>query len=377
MRTCVMHLLTGFEVGGAEVVALNLARCMDRSMFRVMACSLSGPGPMESRFAAHGIETRYLTRRRTVLGKDLGMPWRLARLLRRERVDLLHCHNRLPLLAGAIAAKPAGVKAVICTRHAIGMRRKRGQPWFLERLVAPLVSHYVTVSRGVLERAVSTGRIRADKATVIHNGVDTERYVPAATGARDATSPVVLGCVARLSDEKRHCDLIDALGELVNRGHDVRLDLVGDGTLRDALTSQVSRLGLGERVAFLGSRDDVPELLHRLDLFVLPSRFEGLPLTVLEAMATGLPVVATRVGSLDEVVEEGRNGLLVPAEDPAALADALEKLVTDADLRERMGREGRTLAESTFSLSAAARRHEELYLRTLSKCGATPRGERT
>ena len=372
MKIRLMHLLTSFEIGGAEAVALNLARSMDRDAFHPMACSLSGPGPMEERFRAHDIETASLTRAKTCFGKDLGLPLRLAGLLRRMRVDILHCHNRFPTLCGATAGWIAGLKAVVSTRHSISMKRKPGQSWLQERAVAPLVAQYIAVSENVLERAVATGRMKRGKAGVIYNGVDTDVYHPAPTDEQPSAGAVTVGSVARLSEEKCLSDLIEAIGQLARAGANLKLHLVGDGPMRKELEEQTLAAGLDDRVRLLGAREDVPDLLRTFDIFVLSSRHEGLPLTVIEAMATGLPVVATRVGSLHELIEDGRNGLLVPPQDPAALSEAIRRLVLDADFRTRMGREGRAMAEERFSLPVAAREHEALYLRLLGKTTTAP-----
>jgi glycosyltransferase involved in cell wall biosynthesis len=180
--------------------------------------------------------------------------------------------------------------------------------------------------------------------------------------------------VARFSRGKRHKDLVSAAAALIARGHDVSVHLIGDGAMREELEDQVERLALGEQVQFLGMRDDVPQCLRELDIFVLPSRFEGLPLTVIEAMATGLPVVATNVGSMAELVEEGVNGFLVEPENPPVLANAIARLVSDERLRRQMGQQGRKMAVAQFDLQAAARQHEELYLRLLARKGTHPCG---
>jgi len=367
VKPCVMHLLSSFEVGGAEHVALNLARSMDAGSFRVSACSMSGPGPMEERFRAAGIETAHIDAASGPM-RRLRTGLRLAALLRRLGVTILHCHNAMPLVYGTPAAHLAGVKAVLCTRHAISLTHKPGQPWLLEKLAKPLTAHYVAVSEFVLERGVRTGRIPATKASVIHNGIDTERFA-APKGGRRRAWPLVIGCVGRLSEEKRHRDLVEAAAALVRDGNDLRLDLVGDGETRPPVEAQVRELGVEGRIRFLGMRSDVPELLRGFDIFVLPSRFEGLPLTILEAMASGLPVVATRVGGVPELVEDGVNGFLVEPQSPAELAAAIRRLVEDADLRRRMGQAGRKIAVERFDLRVAARAHEELYRRLLARKG--------
>jgi len=374
-RLRVMHLLASFGIGGAETVALRVASGMDTSLFDVSACSLTGPGPMESRFRAQGVRTHALVPHGPPGARRLALVLALVRLLRRERVDILHSHNSMPLVCGTPAALIAGVRSVVCTRHAISLSGELDRSWLLERAVVRLVDHQIAVSRRVLERGLRTRRIVPGRASVIFNGVDTSLFCGRERGGGSAGGTVTLGCVARLSHEKCHCHLISAVNELLHRGCDVELKIVGSGDLRDDLFEQAARLGLGSHVDFMGTRSDVPELLRGFDIFVLPSRFEGLPLTVIEAMASGLPVVATQVGGLAELVQDGVNGLLVPPEDPSALADAIETLVRAPELCARMGRAGREIAVSRFDLSVAVRRHEELYLRLLGAPRATRTGE--
>jgi len=370
----VMHLLNSFQIGGAEAVALNLARAMNCRRFKPAACSLTGPGPMADRFRGMGIDVCHLDGPAALDARRLGLLARLAGLLRRGRIDVLHCHNTLPIVYGALAGQLAGVGAVVGTRHSLSTTRRFSRRWLLENAAAWLVSHYIAVSRTVLESATASGSIARRKASVIYNGVDIEKYVPESGTGKEGYGTVVVGCVARLSHEKCHSDLIDAVKLLVDQGRDVQLVLVGDGSLRRQLEDQVSRLRLVEHVRFLGTRDDVAALLRTFDIFALASRFEGLPLTVLEAMATGLPVVVTRVGSLHEAVEEGRNGLIVPSERPAQLAAAIDKLVVDPSLRSRMGAAGRCMCEERFSLALVAEQHEDLYERLLHAKGRIREG---
>jgi len=366
MKICVMHILSSFEVGGAETVALEIGRRMDRAAFRVLSCSLSRPGPMEARFLEAGIQPLSLRRSKVIRGLDPLLVWRLAALCRREEVRVLHCHNSFPTRYGTMAARLVPGAVVVATQHAVWPNGAMDRPSILARITSPFVTHFIAVADGVLRAGITRGDIRGDRATVIHNGVDVKRFAPSVAPA-PSRGTVVVGCVARLSREKRHVLLMRAVKEVSRGCPEVRLHLVGDGPLRETLEAETRRLALADRVEFFGTRGDVPELLRSMDIFAMASSTEGLPLTVLEAMACGVPVVATRVGAVEEVVDHGRNGFLVPPEDPAALAAAIERLVRDEDLRTRMGNAGREIAVEQFDISAAARKHEDLYLRLLER----------
>jgi len=371
-KICIMHLLTSFEVGGAETFAVQLGRRMDRSAYRVIACSLSGEGPMVDQFKGAGMETFSLPKLPGMRGVRLRSVLALKRLLRSERVDVLNCHNSFPRLYGTMAARLAWVPVVVSTQHAVWRDGEVERPPVLARLMNPFVTHFVAVARAVEQEGIRSGHIRRGRSSVIYNGIDLDRFAPHPGPSPGAE--VVLGCVGRLVPEKGHDLVLRAVHRLRAGGAQVQLHVVGDGALRGALEARARSLGIDDSVRFFGFRSDVAQVLRSMDILVSASSNEGLPLAVIEAMASGLPVVATRVGGVPELVEDGRNGLLVPPGVSGALACAIEKLVRRPDLRAAMGSEGRRLAMAKFDLDLCARRYEELYLRLLK--GRGPRAAR-
>jgi glycosyltransferase involved in cell wall biosynthesis len=219
-----------------------------------------------------------------------------------------------------------------------------------------------------MERLSGLGRIAPERTRVIHNGIDTTRFSPS---PRRSDGPLTLICVARLDPLKSHDLLVRSLAALRSQGLDTRLRIVGDGPTRAAVEDEIARLNLGDRVELLGVRSDVPDLLATADIFVLPSMAEGLPMTVIEAMACGLPVIASDVGGVSELVASNVNGLLVHARNQQALTDALRLLVTDAGLRRRMGAAGRRMAERQFDIRITARLHAELFRDLLAQKGCS------
>ncbi len=369
----VMHLLSSFHVGGAEMVALELARSMDPDRFRVLACSLDGCGPMADRFEAAGVRPLSLDRSRLRQGYDIGLAWRLANLLRDSGTDILHCHNTFAKLYGTVGGALARVPVVVCSQHAVPSEQGIRESHFLAKVANPLATRFVAVAEYVRRTGVQAGYVLPDRTTVIYNGIDLSRFQPR-DGHADASQTMVVGCVGRLSEEKRHELLFEAIAGLKREDVDVRLQVVGDGPRRQHLEAAAARLDIEEEVEFLGMRDDVPALLRRMDVFALTSSTEGLPLSVIEAMACALPVVATRVGGLPELVEDSVSGLLVPVEDAAAIANALCRLAQEPGLRARMGKAGRLSAVERFSLAACAAQHENLYVELLQENGVHPRG---
>ncbi len=361
MKPLVAQLLSTFEVGGAERLALQLSQALHARAWRCMAIGLMRSGPMRTRFEEAGIPCRVLGRS-IPRGLDPFTLIRLARLLRRERVAVLHCHNRLAQIYGGFAARLAGTPAVVCTRHAAAVDGKLRPPQLLERMSARFTHRFVAVSEDVERQALALGRLPAERSTVIYNGVDTNSFRPS---SERLEGPPVIIVVARLDPLKRHDLLLRAARRLRDEGLRFRVRVVGDGPARMEIERRVAELGLREVVELLGHREDIPELLRSSHLFALPSDSEGLPMTIIEAMACGLPVVATRVGGIPELIEPETNGFLIDAGDESALAACLHRLITDEELLERMSVEARRIAVARFDIDAAAEAHASLYIETL------------
>ena len=315
---------------------------------------------------------------------DLRAFRQLRALLRDLAPDLVSTHASKAGLLGRLAARSLGIP-VLFTAH--GWPFNEGTPtlrrWYsvvVERLAAPFADHIVTVSLRDRDRALGYRIAPPARFTCIHNGVPdlpvpTAPAAPAPAAPAPAESsggPPRLVMVARFAPPKEHGQLLEALASL--RDLDWRLDLVGDGPLQDPARARAAELGLAGRVDFLGARDDVAALLARADLFVLASRWEGLPRSVIEAMRAGLAVVASDVGGIHEEVVDGETGLLVPRGDVAALAQRLRRLLVDADLRRRMGAAGRRRYEAMFRFEAMLERTLEVYERVLAQAAAAPGG---
>jgi glycosyltransferase involved in cell wall biosynthesis len=215
------------------------------------------------------------------------------------------------------------------------------------------------------------------KVFLIPNGVEIKVFTEANQSLVEALAQEwkirshtpVIGTLARLHEQKGHSYLLDAVAQLRREIPDVKALVVGDGELRPSLEQRTQALRLSDSVIFTGTRRDVPEILALLDVFVLPSLWEGLPIALLEAMAAGLPVVATRVGGVPEVVVDGETGLLVPPRDPDALSEAILTLLQDPDLRQKMGQAGQERVREYFSVERMVEETEALYERLLAEKG--------
>lgn len=294
---------------------------------------------------------------------------RLAGYLKREQPQIVQTYILKPNLYGRIAAKLAGVPVLVATELTL-----KNQAPTLPRRLRDLCLHPVNdwlnrrsdavicVARAIGDQWAGSCR---DKIRIVYPPFDAAKAAAcqprAAARAGGGGAPRVVGIVARLSEEKRHGDLLRAFSQVAGRLPQARLSVVGDGPLAGRLQRMAASLGIRERVDFAGFQEDVFPFLAEMDLFVLPSRSEGLSISIMEAMAAGLPVVASRVGGIPELVCEGETGLLVPAGRPDALAGAMLALLADPPRLRRMGEAGRRRVVDSFNPDLFIRAHERIY----------------
>jgi glycosyltransferase involved in cell wall biosynthesis len=358
----VLHVLNTLQTGGAEYLVLNLARVLDRRRFPMFVCSLQGDGEIGHELRGLGVPTFVLQRR---VGIDPFLLPSLVGLIRRHQVRIVHTHNVAPWLYAGIAARLTGA-AVCHTEHSSLFPEQRAlkkAEWVLAHLTKAVICDGEDVRRQLVEEQ----RLSPRNVVTVYNGVDTALYgrpVDRAGGRRalglDERAPVV-GTVARLEPVKDQASLLEAFAQVGARIPTARLVVVGDGSQRAALEEQARQPALAGRVLFLGRRADVASVLPLFDAFVLSSVSEGLPLTILEAMAAGLPCVSTAVGAVPEAIVEGQTGHLVPPRAPVALATALGNLLADLPRARALGAAGQRRARELFDLQAMTRRYEDLY----------------
>jgi glycosyltransferase involved in cell wall biosynthesis len=358
----IVHVLSSFGVGGQERVALDLAIGQRARGHAVSVISLAPPpdGAMADEFAAAGVAVGRVPKRG---GLDPTLVPRLARALRDRRAEVVHTHNPLPLIYGAPAARLIGA-AAIHTKHGANPTNRRNR--LLRRAAAVLTHAFVAVSDTTADQARARRDVAEGKLHTIPNGIRLDRYAPDAE-ARAATrvelglgDAWVVGTVGRLDTYKNQAMLVRAMAPLLSSR--VRLVVIGDGDNRAEVEAAVAALPDPRWVVMTGRRMDVPRLVHAFDVFALSSKTEGLPLVVPEAMAAGLPIIATAVGGLPSVVDDGVTGLLVPV-DEAALAAALVRLERDRELARAMGTRAREVALARYSHDRMVDAYLELYAR--------------
>ena len=350
-RKVVVHVVLQARVGGMEKLLVEFAKHADDARFDVRFVCLGPWGPIADELASRGSAVVALAEPD---GLRPGLVLRLCLLLRRWRADVVHAHNTKPLLYAAPAARMAGVRRVVYTRHGQRFGARRRETTAL-RLACRLVDFVVCVSEDGARLCDAEG-VERGKISTIPNGVDLDRF--RASGPRPG-GPLVM--VGRLSREKGVENLIAAFGIASREAPGLRLLVAGGGPRAAELQGLVARLGLAGSIRLLGEVRDVRRVLRRGSVFVLPSLTEGISLTLLEAMATGLPVVATRVGGTPEVVLDGVTGLLVPPGSPEALAAAIIRLHGDPELGGQMGLAGLERVRGDFDVTRMVFAYEALY----------------
>jgi glycosyltransferase involved in cell wall biosynthesis len=332
-----------------------------------------GPeGPSGAAFRAAGVRTETIAKAPRI---DPSLPVRLAAYLRRNHVGIVHTHNPHALIYGAPAAWLSGA-VVIHSKH--GMNPDRPRRLWLRRIAARFVDAYVAVTPSLATVALTNGDCDSSRLHVIANGIDVSRFTPSRRARRRMRAELgipddawVVGTVGRLAPEKDQALLIDAMAPLLSDHR--RLVIVGDGVERDSLRARIAALPGGRYIHMTGVREDVADVLSALDAFALTSRTEGLPLVLLEAMATALPIVSTAVGGIPDLLEHRVTGFLARAGDCAPIRRQLSFLSMDGSLSRQIGEAARHDVLERHSVERMANEYGALYARTLAaRKRATP-----
>ncbi len=368
MAVTVLHVIDTLGFGGAERFLAGLVQHLDRDRFRPVVAWLSKAGPFAQRLEEAGIEVVGIHARGH---RDAKALITLVRLMRELKVDVVNTHLFVDGFYGRLAALWAGVPArVVTQQNAYDDPRRRLPAWqiWANRALAPFTQRFVAVSQATKEYLHRVEWVPEHKIHVIPNAITPPPPVPEEAvralrgmwAAREGAGPLV-GTVARLEPQKGLDVLVDAMTQVREHLPDVRCVIVGAGALREALAARIRDRGLEGTVRLVGTREDIPVVLASLDVFVLPSRFEGLSLALLEAMAAGRPVVATAVSGTVEVVQDGETGILVPPEDAAALAQGIVRVLENREEARRLGAAARQRVLTHYTISAVARQYEALY----------------
>ncbi len=361
----ILHVFHSFNMGGLENGVVNLINRSDPDIFDHQICCLSITGTAESR-----LEKKVpIFEMNKCDGHDWKMMYRLFKLMKDQKPHIVHTRNWGSVDA-IIPAKLAGVSIVIHSEHGWNNDDPRGKNIkrrIARKFLSYLVDHFIAVSDDIKNWMVQSVGISTKKISVIINGVDTKKFhkgdkVSVKSAFGFSSNDFIIGTVGRLSPIKNQLILLKAFSKLDHKQKSFRLVLVGDGPEKNRLKELKGKLPWGERIFFLGLRNDINQILQMFDVFVLPSKSEGICNTILEAMASGLPVIATHVGGNPELVVDNLTGFLIPSNDPDILSATLKRYIDGKDgLIIYQGNNARQRAVNKFSLEKMVSGYEKIY----------------
>lgn len=352
----IMQVIPYFCFGGAEIMCENLTYALKNAGQEVFAVSLYAERtPIARRMEEAGIRIVYLDKK---LGLDLSMVPKLAAIIRRERPDVVHTHLDVIKYA-TMSARLAGVKNCVHTVHSLADREAEGR---MQKIINGFYfrkawSVPVTLTPEVQSSVAEFYGLPPAHVPVIYNGIDLSRCVLKTSYETGET--VTILHIGRFDVPKNHAGLLEAFRLLLKTHPECRLRLVGDGDLRADMEALAREKGIADAVEFCGMQSNVYPYLHDADIFVLPSIYEGNPMTIIEAMGTGLPIAASRVGGIPDMIADGESGILVEPE-PQSICEGLTRLVEDKSLRQRLGETARKQSQ-TFSAENMARDYISCY----------------
>ncbi len=351
----ILQIIPYFCFGGAETMCETITCALKKQGHTVTVVSLYAERtPISRRMEEQGIPILYLDKK---LGMDVSMVPKLVKIMKRERPDVVHTHLDVVKYA-ALAAKLTGVKKCIHTVHNVaekeaeGLARKINRAYFSMDWATP-----VALSPEVQRTISDTYGLPLKKIPVICNGVDLSRCIPKET--YEVGETVTFLHIGRFNEQKNHVGLLEAFQKIYQSHPQCHLKLLGDGELREDMEIYAKELGIADAVQFLGSQNNVYPYLQDADIFLLPSHYEGMPMTIIEAMGTGLPIVATRVGGVPDMIAHGESGLLTEV-NMDAVAEACFDLLADEALREKLGRNAKA-ASRRFSAEFMAEEYAKIY----------------
>lgn len=359
----ILQLMTDSKIGGAEKVVLSLATGLSKERFNVYVCSLTKRGLIFEEMEAAGVKVYSLGMRNIF---DFFKIFKLIRILKSQNIQILHSHLFHANILARIVGKLVGVPIIISTEHIMGLEGRLRL--FLNRLTSIFVDRFVAVSFGVENFLVNRVGISSYKITVIQNGIDSNKFNFDNLNKENrkkefgfVASDKIVGTIARIHKQKGHIYLLQAAKEVIEKIPEAKFLIVGDGPLKKNMEKLSKDLKIAKNVIFLGFCKDIPSIMSILDILVLPSLWEGLPITILEAMAMKKPVIATRVGGTLEVVENDLTGVLVEPKDCHSLSQAIIRLLRNVPLMDRLGKAGYTKVTEYFNIARMLKKTEDLY----------------
>jgi len=364
-----MHTALDLDIGGLQRLIADVTPAMNRERFNIEVCCFNRLGCFADQLQEEGVRVTLLQKNQDHF--DVTYPFRLAAFLKSRKVDIIHMHSG-SFFFGSIAAAMAMVPASVYTDHGRHVPEPRVQ-LIEDRISGFLVGQIVAVSRELEIYLAERVKLPVKKICTIINGIQDERYAPGPKPAHLLnefslrSDNKIIGTVARLDDVKDQLTMIDAFARVVTKIPEARLFLVGDGPMRKKLNERIGKHRLEKEIFITGARGDIPEMLNLFDLYVLTSVSEGTSLSLLEAMASGLPSVVTNVGGNPSIIGNESEGLLVEPKDIGGIADAMIRVLTNSSLSQELSKKALSRVRSEYSIKSMAKSYQNVYFSLLRR----------
>lgn len=353
----IIYIIDTLTVGGAQRFLINMIKGLDREQFEPKVVTIMIKGELAKEILDLGVEVIHLQKKGKI---GWSLIWQLKDFFKKEQPEIVHTNLFGSDTIGRIAAILARVPVIVSTEHNTNFDQG-----FIKCLVKKIISLFtakiIAASEAIRDFSVKNDGINLKKFIVINYGIDLNEYP--FRGSRIINgNKIIAGVAARLEEQKGHIYLIKALPQIVREYPGFKLQLIGGGSLLESLKKEVAALGLNGTVEFLGDRQDVPELFQNLDIFILPSVWEGLGIAILEAQAIGVPVLASNVGGIKEIVKDGETGLLFEPKDSEAIFKSIERLVSNQDLAAKIVEQANKQVRANFDYKIMVKNYTDLYL---------------
>lgn len=359
-----MQITHDLRIGGLQRVILDLCKNISRDRFEVSVCCLRQKSEFAEEIEAQGIPVILLPQKKK--GTDYLSFLKLYRILKSKRPDIIHLHNSQPLIDGTISALMAHKPKIVYTDHARDFPDKQ-RIMFIEGILSKFVNQIVGVSDHTAKNLMKYERMNPKKIVTIVNGIDEKKYRININKAKKKEElgitrfGPIIGLFGRLCSQKGIIYLLRAAPDIIKHYPNLLVLIVGEGPLRESLEIESEKLNIGGNVKFVGPRLDIPEILSILDVYVLSSLWEGLPLVLLEAMAAGIPIVTTRVGGIPSVIMNDDSGILVEPRRPDLLGQAIVNVLSDKKIAKRLAKNAYIRFRKDFTVEKMLRRYEDIY----------------
>lgn len=362
----IMQVTFGLEFGGLEQVIYNLCRFCNQKLFKITVCCLERDGFLAKEIKKLGIAVESCTYRTGI--KKYLRALEVQKLLKKHRTDIVHTHNTTAYLDGIVAAKFAHVPIIIHTDHCRLYPDKK-RYMIAERIASMLSTKIVAVSKHTKSDLEKWEKIKSEKIIIIYNGIpqfpeyqlkNLNKKIRFELGIDD--NNMIVGSVGRLEAQKNYDLLIKAASIMCQKIANVKFVIIGDGSKRLELEKLIREQGLQNRIILAGWKTNIIDYIKNFDIFVMTSNFEGMPIVLLEAMATKKPIIATNVGGVPEMIESGKNGNIVLSHNPVQFADEIQNLLTDKSSLKRYGENGYQIFANKFTVEKMIQQYEHLYL---------------